>query len=103
MRLRNSGGFSSLGNEAVNLAHKATNPFNSGILPVEVSVRRSSEEAIETGGISAVACHHVVRRDDVAETLGHLGAIFDHRALGEQALGRLIVRYQSHVAHEFGP
>ena len=58
-------------------------PFNPFILPIQVAVRRGGEQAVETRGIGPVPGHHLVRRDHIPKALGHLGAVFDHHALGE--------------------
>ena len=79
------------------------NPFHSRVLPVEVAVWRSGEQGIHARGVGAVARHHLVGRDDIAQRLGHLGAILDDHALGEQPLGGLAVLDQAEVAHELGP
>src|SRR5439155_8746926 len=77
--------------------------FNPFILPIQITIRRCGEQTIETRGIGAVASHHLVWRDHVSKALGHLGTIFDHHTLGEQAFDRLIVLDKSEIAHTFGP
>jgi hypothetical protein len=75
-------------------------------MPVPASPNRDREArrtAVHTRGVGSVTRHHFVRRDDVPQVLRHLRAVFDHHALGEQALHRFVVFHQAHVAHEFRP
>src|ERR1022692_660988 len=89
--------------EAKHSAQESLDAFYAGILPVQVTVGGSGEQAVETGGVGAVAGDHVVRADYVAETFRHFGAVFDDHALREEALYRLVVGDETHVAHELGP
>ena len=88
---------------AVDAGEEAADAFDAGVLPVEIAVGRRGEERVHAGGVGAVFRDHVVGRDDVAEALRHFRAVLDDHALGEQALGRLVVFHESDVAHELGP
>ncbi len=92
-----------LGDEAVEAREETVDALHSLVLPVEVAIRRGGKQRVETRGIGAVAGHHVIGRDDVAQRLGHLGAVLDDHALGEQALRGLVVVDEADVAHELGP
>ncbi len=72
-------------------------------LPIEIAVRRGGEERIDASGIGAETLDHVVWGDNIAEVLRHLGAVFDDHALGEEALGGLVVFDDADIAHDFGP
>ena len=53
-------------------------------------VRRCGEQSVHARRVGAVARHHVVGRDHIAQALRHLGAALDHHALGKQPLDRLV-------------
>ena len=89
--------------KSIHPSQEALYAFNSLILPIQIAIRRRGKQAVETRSVGAIARHHLVRRNHISKALGHLGAIFDHHALGEQALDRFIVLYQSEVAHALGP
>jgi hypothetical protein len=69
--------------EAVHAPQKSLNAFDAGVLPVEVTVGRGGEQAVEAGGIGAVARDHLIGRHNVAQVLRHFCPVFDHHALGE--------------------
>src|SRR5213593_1234977 len=82
---------------------ESLNALNPRVLPVQITIRRRGKQAVETGRIGAVAGHHLVGRHNVAETLRHLRAVFDHHPLSEQTLHGFGIFYQTHIAHELGP
>ena len=89
--------------KTINPAQESLNAFDARILPVEIAVRWSGEQAVEARGVGAIASHHFVRTDDVAETLRHFGAIFNHHALREEAFDGFVMGDEAEVAHELGP
>ncbi len=76
-------------------------------MPVSCQSRSRSGGAakrrVHAHRIRAVTLDHLVGRDGVAQALRHLGTVFDHHALREEALRWFVVFHQSHVAHELGP
>src|SRR5437762_996396 len=91
------------GDETIHFCQETLNTFDSCVLPIKVTVGRRSEQAVESCSIGAMAGYHFIWSHYVAQALGHFRAILDHHALRKEALNRLVVRYQAHVAHEFGP
>src|ERR1700693_755298 len=89
--------------KSIHAAQEALYAFNSFILPVKIALRGRGKQAVQTGGIGTVAGYHLVRSNHVPKALGHLGAVFDHHALSEQAFDGLIILYESEVAHALGP
>src|ERR1700691_5613994 len=89
--------------ESVHPSQETLNAFNAGILPIEIAVGRSGEQAVEARSVGAVARHHFVRADDVAQVFLQYCAIFNDHALREQALDRLVVGDEAHIAHELAP
>ncbi len=77
--------------------------FDAGVLPVEVAVGWSGEEAVEARGVSAIPRYHLVGADNIAKTLRHFCAVFYHHALGEETRGWFIVGDEAEIAHELGP
>src|SRR5215469_461861 len=84
-------------------AQESLNAFNAGVLPVEIAVGRSGEQAIQACGIGTVTRDHLVGRDYVAQILRHLAAFFDYHALGKEALDRFVVGDHAEIAHELRP
>src|SRR5581483_1934246 len=62
-------GMSVARNEPIHTSQEALNALNAGLLPIEIAVGRSREEAVHAGGIGAEAGDHVVGRDNVSEAL----------------------------------
>src|SRR5579864_3783157 len=89
--------------EPVHTRQEAMYSLYACILPVKIAIRRRSKERIGTGRIGAVALHHVIRRDNVAFALGHLGAILDDHSLSEKPGDRLGITNDAKIAHELGP
>ena len=52
--------------------------------PVQIVLGRRGEEDEEPDRVRAVLFHDLRRVHDVAQGLGHLGAVLDHHALGQQ-------------------
>ena len=89
--------------EAIEAAQEALNAGDAVFLPIEIAIGRGREERIKARGVGPELRDHVVGRNHVAEILRHLGAVFDHHALCEQALGGLVVLDDADVAHHFRP
>ena len=86
--------------KSVHAPQKSLNAFHARILPVEIAVGRRGEQTVEARRVGSIARDHLIGRDHVAQALRHLGAVFDHHALREQALDRLVVGDHAQVAHE---
>src|SRR6266568_3762900 len=85
------------GNKPIHLAQKAINPSNAFVLPIQFAIGRSCKQSVHAGAVPAVALHHLVWRNDVAQALRHLRPTLDDHALGEQAFYRFIILYQDKV------
>src|SRR5579872_220992 len=89
--------------EPVRTRQETMHALHTGLLPVQIPVRRRSEEGIHARGICSEAGHHIVRRNHVPLVLGHLGAALDDHALGKEPQHRLAVAHNADIAHELGP
>src|ERR1700722_8336547 len=89
--------------ETVNSPQETLNSLDARFLPIQIALWRRGKQRVHAHGIGAVLFHHLVRRDDVAQALRHLGAVFDYHPLGEEARDGFVVLHKSHVAHELRP
>src|SRR5208282_6561293 len=63
--------------ETIDSAQESLDAFDAGVLPVEVAIGRSGEEAVEACGVRAITRNHFIRTDHVAQALRHFCAVFD--------------------------
>ena len=77
--------------------------LDAGVLPIEVAVRGSGEQHVETCAVGAVAGDHFIRRNHIPAALGHGRALVGDHPLREEAPDGFVVLDQSQVAHHLGP
>lgn len=97
-------GFAGIGVQAPDTVEETGSPFNAGIAPVEVAFRRRGEQAEQADGVRAVPGNHFRGIDGVALGLGHLAAVLEHHALGEQVGEGLVQAFgvEAQVAQDLG-
>ncbi len=76
--------------------------FQTAVAPLHFLFGRGDEHHVEPERIRPVFLEHLVRIDDVALRFGHDVAVFEHHALREQPLERLVEVEQPHVAQHAG-
>ena len=78
--------------EAISAVHTAVGPF-------QTLVRGRGKHHIQAHGIGTVLFDHAFGVDSITNRLRHLGAVFQHHALRQQALERLVAGDQPLIAH----
>ena len=98
--------------QALGLVHEQTpdavqearGAFDAAVGPGEVTLRRRGEEAEQTHGVRAVLGDHGRGVHHIALGLGHLAAVLEHHALGEQVGEGLVQAFgvEAQVAQDLG-
>ena len=79
---------------------KTVGAFHTVLGPLQGLLRRRREQAEQAHRIRSVALDQRLRIDRVALGFGHLGAVLQHHALGEQAREGFVRFHQPFVAHK---
>ena len=71
-------------------AQETLRPRNGIIIPLKRLIWRGRKHGEKANGVGTIAVNEFLRVDRIALGLGHFGAIFEHHALSQKALKRLI-------------
>ncbi len=82
---------------------KAPRAFNALLAPLQIFFRWRGKKCIEPSRIRSVLLGHFFRADHVAPRLRHRHAALLHHPLCKEPRSRLVVLYQSQVAHHLAP
>ena len=88
--------------EAPHPVEEAVRSLDALVTPVQVLLGRGREQGEQTRGIRAVALDQLVRVHHVVLGLGHLGAVLDDHALGQQVAEGLVHDKPAHVTQDAG-
>jgi len=91
-----------VGHQPPDAGEKAGGTFHTLVAPLQVLFGRCGKEAEEPNGIGAIGLDHLIRVHHIALGFAHLGAVFDHHALGQEVQEGFIDLEISQVAQHLG-
>ena len=88
--------------QPVHFVQEARRAVHALVAPLQIPLRRRRKQAEEPHGVGAVALDELVGVDHVALGFRHLGAVFNHHALGEQVGEGFVDGQIAQVAQQLG-
>ena len=96
------GRFRKVSDDTPQAVEEAGSALHALVAPLQITLRRRRKKNEETGGIRTVFFDDFFRGYNIAFGLGHLRAIFNHHALGQQVFERLVSVDETCVLENLG-